>query len=178
MAATRRVLDLIVNALLLIGGVCIVLMMFVVVGDAFMRGVFNSTFPGAEEFSSNYFMIAVTFLPLAYVQKIKGHVIIELFTSSLPPRGIAGLDAFVGFACGIGALIFCWAASGKAAAMTRAGEYAVGTILVTVWPTRWMLAVGVFALAVALLFHAVEDARVAVGLDPPKDANEVSEEAV
>ncbi|MFA6264116.1 MAG: TRAP transporter small permease [Pseudolabrys sp.] len=172
MIASRRILDLIVNAMLIVSGICIVLMMLVVVADAAMRGLFNSTFPGAEEYSSNYFMVAVTFLPLAFVHRIRGHVIIELFTTRLSPRGIAGLDAAVGFFCGLGALIFCWATTGKAITMTREGEYAIGSILVTVWPTRWMLVFGIFVLAVALCFQALEDARVAAGLDPPRSADD------
>ncbi len=59
MIAAQRILAWVINALLVVSGVCIVLMMLVVVADAFMRGVFNSTLPGAEEYSSNYFMVAV-----------------------------------------------------------------------------------------------------------------------
>ena len=169
MSGLRRILDRLSDILMLISGISIMLMMLVVVSDAFMRGLFNSSVPGAEELSSNYFMVAVTFLPLAFVQRVKGHVIIELFTANLSPRAIAGFDALVHFACAIGSLIFCWAAYGKAMAMTRAGEYAIGTVLVTIWPTRWMVVVGMLVLALYLLLQAVDDARTALA-HPRHDA--------
>ncbi|MDI1343663.1 MAG: TRAP transporter small permease [Pseudolabrys sp.] len=163
----RRVLDWLVDALMVIGSVSIVLMMFVVMSDAVARGLFGASVPGAEELTSNYFMVAVTFLPLACVQREKNHIIIELFTSGLSPRTIAAIDAIVYFLCGIGALIYCYAAFGKAVAMTRADEYAVGTILVTIWPTRWMLVIGMLVLALYLLLQAIDDARTALGRGPP-----------
>jgi TRAP-type C4-dicarboxylate transport system permease small subunit len=166
MGLARRILDPIANVLLLAAGVSIVLMMLIVVGDAGMRGLFNGTLPGSQELTANYFMVAVTFLPLACVQREKGHVIIELFTGWLPPRIVASLDAVVYLACAAGTLVFCYATYFKALAMTRAGEYAVGTVIVTIWPTRWLVVAGALVLALYLLLNAAEEARTAVSGKP------------
>lgn len=162
MELARRILDPIVNALLLVAGLAIVLMMLVMVADAGARSLFNGTLAGSQEFTANYFMVAVTFLPLACVQRAKGHVIIELFTGWLPARIVAGIDAAVYVACAAAALVFCYAAYFKALAMTRADEYAVGTILVTIWPTRWLVVVGAFVLALYLLLNAAQEACAAI----------------
>ncbi|MBN8916879.1 MAG: TRAP transporter small permease [Rhizobiales bacterium] len=162
MGLARRILDPVANLLLLAAGVSIVLMMVIVVADAVARSLFNGTVPGSQELAANYFMVAVTFLPLACVQRDKSHVIIELFTGWMPPRAVASLDAVVYLACASGTLVFCYATYFKALAMTRAGEYAVGTVIVTIWPTRWLVVAGALVLALYLLLNAAEEARAAI----------------
>lgn len=162
MGLARRILDPIASVLLFVAGASAIAMMLIVTADAGARGLFNGTVPGSQEMTANYFMVAVTFLPLASVQRNKGHVIIELFTGWLPERVQRAIDAVVYLACAGVALVFCYAAYYKAVAMTRADEFAVGTVIVTIWPTRWALFAGVLVLALYLLLDAAENAREAI----------------
>ena len=170
MRVARGILDPIANLLMLVAGISIVLMMIVVVADAGARGLFNGTVAGSQEFTANYFMVAVTFLPLACVQRAKGHVIIELFTGWLPARIVAGLDAVVYLACAAATLVFCYATYFKALAMTRADEYAVGTIIVTIWPSRWLVVAGAVMLALYLLLNAAQEIYAAMTGKPAPGA--------
>ncbi len=168
MTVLGRVLDWLSNALVVVAGVAIVLMMLHIVGDATMRTVFNSTLPGTNEYVSYYYMVCVVFLPLAYIQRHRGHVIIELFTTGLSPRAIATFDALVFL---FGALVmayFCYAAAWKATAMTRNGEYVLGMILLVTWPARWLVVIGTGLTSLCFALQAVEEALVAGGRRAPR----------
>ncbi len=162
MGLARRILDPIANVLLCVAGLSVIAMMLIVVADAGARTLFNGTVAGSQEMTANYFMVAVTFLPLASVQHHRGHVIIELFTGWLPERVLQAMDAVVYIACAGVALTFCYATYYKALAMTRAGEFAIGTVIVTIWPTRWLVVAGVLVLALYLLLNAAENVAAAV----------------
>lgn len=157
MRALLRILDGISSALLAIGCVAILAMMIQVMVDVVLRNVFKLSVPGTEEIVSAYYMVAVAFLPLAFVQRERGHVMIELFTQNLPPRVNAVLDGIVFLACGIGLAIFTYAGTVKAIAMTEQSEILIGTIDVTVWPSRWFLAAGCGAMTLYLLLHSVQE---------------------
>lgn len=162
MQAIRRALDALSGLLLWLGGVAIVLMMVHIMVEVMLRTAFKLTIPGTEETVSAYYMIACAFLPLAWVQRSRAHVSVEVFTLWMPPRMLALLDGLVCLACAAGTAIFAWAATNKAIAMTRAGEILIGTMDVVVWPSRWFVPVGLVAMAIYMLLHAVADLHWAV----------------
>lgn len=157
MLAIRRALDAISGALLWLGGAAIVLMMVHIMLEVTLRTAFKLTIPGTEETVSAYYMIACAFLPLAWVQRGRAHVSVEVFTLWMPARALAALDGLVCLACAAGTAIFAWAATGKAIAMTRSGEILIGTMDVVVWPSRWFVPVGLATMALYMLLHAVAD---------------------
>lgn len=157
MRGLTRLLDIVADALLAISCVAVVAMMLQVTADAFLRTFLHWSVPGTEEIVSAYYMVAVAFLPLAFVQRERGHVMIELFTMRLAPRTNALIDSVVFVVCGLGLAIFTYAALMKAVAMTEESEILIGTIDVTVWPSRWFLPVGCGAMALYMWLHAVQD---------------------
>ena len=72
------------NTCALFAGILIILMMIHVAVDVFCRIVLNAPLYGTLEIVAGYYMVAVVFLPLAYVSGGEGHIFIELFTSKLP----------------------------------------------------------------------------------------------
>ena len=64
-------------------------------GEVMLRTAFKLTIPGTEETVSAYYMIACAFLPLAWVQRGRAHVSVEVFTLWMPPRMLALLDGLV-----------------------------------------------------------------------------------
>lgn len=163
MIATKRFVGLLSIAITLLGAVAILLMMVHIVADGLLRTFFSSGVPATMEFASFYYMVAVTFLPLAYIQIARGHVIVELFTGGLPRRTNYAIDGFIGLILTAGAGYFTYAATWKALAMTRVGEFAIGTIVLPTWPTRWFLVAGLGLLAVTALTEAIDDLLTAFG---------------
>ncbi|MBW3095817.1 TRAP transporter small permease subunit [Pseudohoeflea coraliihabitans] len=172
MAIARRLAGLLSVVITLVGAVAMVLMMVHIIVDAVLRTFFASSAPGTTEFVSFYYMVAVTFLPLAYIQCLRGHVIIELFTGGLPPRVVHAIDGVVALVIAGAAGYFAFAAGWKAIAMTRAGEFVIGAILVETWPTRWFVVSGVGLLAVVALLQALDDLYTAAGGQTPEQAAE------
>ena len=156
MAQLRRIVSLLCIIVSLIAAIAMVAMVVHIIVDAVLRNFFASSAPGTTEFVSFYYMVAVTFLPLAYIQSLRGHVIIEIFTQSLPARVRLIIDGFVALIIAGAAGYFCYAASWKAIAMTEAGEFVIGTILVRTWPARWVVVIGVGLLALIALLQAID----------------------
>lgn len=152
-----KCLDIISNSLLAVSCLAVVAMMLQVTADAFLRTFFHWSVPGTEEIVSAYYMVAVAFLPLAYVQRERGHVMIELFTMRLSPRTNAFLDSAVFTICGIGLAIFTYASVLKAVAMTEESEILIGTVDVTVWPSRWFVPAGCGAMALYMWLQALQE---------------------
>ena len=175
MTAIRRVIIYACNTLMMLGGLALLMMMLQICMDAGMRTIAHSSVPGTLEIVSFYYMVAVVFLPLAYVQLHRGHVIIELFTSGLSPRKVSFIDAVVYTFAGIAMAYFTMAAFNKAVAMTNLGEFVLGVILVFTWPARWFVVAGTGLMSIVYLFSAIEEFSYAFGRVKPTDAHSNSE---
>jgi TRAP-type C4-dicarboxylate transport system permease small subunit len=157
MRSLKKLVDQLSNVLLVLGGVAMALMMINVVVDIVTRNVFRLAVPATLELVSYYYMVAVAFLPLAFVQRYRGHVMIELFTLWLPARVNAFIDATVYLLGTIALGLFAYASFGKAIYMTGIGEMQFGIIDVVVWPGRWFVPIGVGAMALQLALQSIAE---------------------
>jgi TRAP-type C4-dicarboxylate transport system permease small subunit len=144
----------------LIAIVAIGLMCLVIVADIIAKFVFGKPITGTLEFVSNYFMISVVFLPMAAVQRARGHVDVEIFTLFLKPRGLAALDALVTLVGTVSMAWFTWISGGIAYEKFLSGE-AVGLAYhsVLIWPARWIIPFSAAVFAVILAEQSVASFR-------------------
>jgi len=156
-ATIKRLIDRLSSVLLVLGGIAMAVMMVNVAVDIVTRNLLRITVPGTLELVSYYYMVAVVFLPLAFVQRSRGHVMIELFTLWLPRRVNAFIDAIVYLLGAIGLGLFTYAAFGKAIYMTGVNEMQFGVIDVVVWPGRWFVPIGCGAMVLQLLLQATAE---------------------
>lgn len=162
MAGIKRLIDLLSTVLLVVGGVAMTCMMLNVAVDIITRNILQVAVPATLELVSYYYMVAVAFLPLAFVQRYRQHVMIELFTMWLPRRVNAFIDAVVYLLGAIALGFFTVATFGKAVHMTAIGEMQFGVIDVIVWPGRWCLPLGLGAMALQLLLQSTAEFAFAV----------------
>ncbi len=170
MIAIERWLDRLAAALMLLGGACLVLMMMQIMLDVFLRTSVKSSIPGTEETVAAYYMIGCAFLPLAWVQRARGHVRVEVFTLWLSARAAAALEGCVFLFCAVLAAVFAYATAVKAIEMTRTGEILIGAIDVVVWPSRWFVPAGLVVLVLYLLLHGASELARASGRAGPSAA--------
>lgn len=163
MTAIRRAIVFLCKAQICLAGIAMVLMMVQICADAALRTMFNSSAPGTLEIVSFYYMVSVVFLPLAYIQLQRGHVIIELFTSGLSDRTNAAIDGIVYVLATAAMGYFTYAAFEKALKMTELGEFVLGVILVYTWPARWFVVAGTGLMSVVYALSAVEEFATAFG---------------
>ena len=163
MTAIRRAIVWLCTAQIFLAGVAMVLMMVHICADAALRTLFNTSFPGTLEIVSFYYMVSVVFLPLAYIQLQRGHVIIELFTNGLSYRTNAVIDGIVYTLATIAMAYFTMAAFEKAVKMTELGEFVLGVILVYTWPARWLVVAGTGVMSIVYALSAIEEFATAFG---------------
>jgi len=87
----HKIIDRPISMLCSVGMYLVVVMVLMVVVDVVMR-LFGASVPGLSEVEV-LMMVTVTFFALAYVGVVKGHIVIDLFITKLPPPLRAAVDA-------------------------------------------------------------------------------------
>jgi len=128
------------------------LMMMHVTVDVTGRVLFNHPLVGTIEIVAAYYMVAIAFLPLGYIVGHEGHIVVELFTRGLSPRGKFRLDLFVDIVTCAYISLFAWETAAEATDQTVVGEvWETATGFVAIWPSRWLLPIGCVLMALFLL---------------------------
>lgn len=149
-AALLRIIDTISAALMVVASIALMLMMVHVSADVVGKFVFSQPIPMTLEMVSNYYMVAVVFLPFAAVERMNGNIHVELIYTHLPRviRRVLDLVSYVLFA----GLLYLLTTSTWNVAIKKfnVGEFIMGSYAVPIWPTRFLLPLGC-CLALALV---------------------------
>lgn len=136
-------------------GIALVMMMLHITAEVIARYVFGSPLHGTVEIVSTYYMVAVVFLPLALIERVNSHIIVELLSKHFPQRSQEILIAVVALVSALFFAAFAWQTWGDALQKYEIGEEALGTVSVTVWPTRFYVPIGCALLTLVLIHKAV-----------------------
>ena len=155
------------RALALIAGLGVVVMMAHICADVVARNVLAVSIPGTSEIVARYYMVAVAFLPLAFLERERAMIAVELIDRALPPRVLLLSDIAVGLLTTAVYATLTWVTY-----RTAASNYASGTFVDVlgarwpVWPSYFLPVAG-FALGTVLaLLRMVEAALPSVGRRP------------
>ncbi|MBI4182809.1 MAG: TRAP transporter small permease subunit [Proteobacteria bacterium] len=137
-------------------------MMWLIVANALSRKLLNLPLEGTLEITETLLPIIV-FFSLAFTQFRRGHIRVVLLTRHLPRAAQRAL-----FVIGllIGSLLFAWAAVGTwdfAAQSWAVGETEWGAIRFPLYPTKFIVFVGVLVLSLQLLLDSIRQALIATG---------------
>jgi TRAP-type C4-dicarboxylate transport system permease small subunit len=138
-----------------IGGIMLIFMMLHIAADVIARYVFNAPLHGTVEIVSAYYMVAVVFLPLAMIERGNGHIVVELVSQRFPRRVQDILIGVVALASALYFSAFAWQTWSDAIQKFAVGEQALGTVAITVWPTRFYLPVGCGLIVLVLIHKAL-----------------------
>ena len=143
-----------------IGSAVLVLMALQIVIDVFMRNVMGSGFPATAELVSKYFMIGVSFLPIAYAELQRRHVEATIVTDMMP-AWTRKFVFFLGF--GLSLVVYALLTYGtaiEAANQTRRRAYVeAGTMDFITWPGYWILPVCFGLMALVLILRLIQVLR-------------------
>lgn len=148
--------------------VFLLLMMLHVTADVFMKYFFNAPIEATIETVTYYYMIGVVFLPLAAVELRNEHIFVDLFVKRFSPRIQL---AFYVFACLCGMLYFgilTWQTLRDAIRATAGRETVMANFLFYVWPSRWVLPIGMGCMVFALGWNLCLAIRTGRALEPAK----------
>ncbi|WP_339948108.1 TRAP transporter small permease [uncultured Albimonas sp.] len=179
LAWVPRAVDLCNRVMLAAAGVALGLMMVNTVADILGKYLLNQPVPGTIAIVSWYWMVSVAFMPVAYVQARREHLMVELFTMRLSPRAKAGMDVAVAAAGALYMGLLTWLVWEEALVATRRGEFQDITVMdLPVWPSRWILPAAFGLMTAVLAIQCVLDLIHAVtGRPPPTPPGAAAPEA-
>jgi len=137
--------------------VVVLAMMVHICADVVGKMIFASPIPGTLGYVASYYMVAVTFLPLAYVAHSGGHIRVEFFTENWPPRRIRRIDGVIAL-LGVGIVGWFALEAGKSAqfSMSVGEQTEIAGGYLDIWPSRWLLVIGGGALSLYWLAEAID----------------------
>jgi TRAP-type C4-dicarboxylate transport system permease small subunit len=150
----RQALNSASSLLAFIAGCALILMTLHITLDVAMRYVFAAPLANTLQIVSTYYIVGIVFLPLAMVERLNAHIVVELLSQHLPQRVAELLIAFVALASALYFGAFTWVTWEDALQKYDVGEIALGNSQITVWPTRFYLPIGCGLLVVMLLYKA------------------------
>jgi TRAP-type C4-dicarboxylate transport system permease small subunit len=155
-----------------IGGVCAVLMMLQIVADVLWRWMFGRPISGTMEIVSNYYLVPLTFLPLAMVELADQHIAVNLFVKLLPVQAQRVL-AFVTTAIAVVFTVWlAWANLLEAIDSYRMGEVIeTAASVMIIWPSRFVVVLGVGFMGLVLVIKLFMRARARLSARSDLDGN-------
>ena len=158
-----RILGWVVNTSAFGAASIVVILMVLVVCDIFGRKVLNKPVPMSYEVGA-FMLVFIVFMGLAYSQRQKAHIRVEILTLRVPPRIRAVMDLFA-YTLGIaiyGAIFyetFKWSYHSF-----EIGEYVAGLINIPKWPSQFAMVFGALLLSLQFLSDWVNRAVDVVAL--------------
>lgn len=152
-------------AMIALAGLATVLMVVHILADVFMRTFMGAPLPGTLEIATHYYLVPMTFLPLAVVELRQEHIVVQAFTHFLSDRATHILDQAVRVVCLATLTLMIWRTVIQAIERTEKGEYVTAVFFdVAIWPVRWVLPISLAAFALAILYRLL----VGSGNDRPE----------
>lgn len=152
MRPLARLHTLLLDTLVLIGALAIVAMMLHVIVDVILRNVSNTPIPATYEIVTKYYMIALAFVPLAFVEGRGGMVQVEVIDPFLSARLRDALERLV---AALSAAVYgtlAWVTLLDAVDAFSTGAFVMAqTYRLPVWPGFFLPPLG-FALATVAVF--------------------------
>jgi TRAP-type C4-dicarboxylate transport system permease small subunit len=145
-----------------IGSIVLCLMAVQIVVDVTLRNVAGTGLPATAELVAKYYMLIVSFLPIAYAEVQRRHVEASVFTDMMPRKTRPAIH-LLGFTLSFmvyGLLTYGTAA--EAFRQTKRGSYVeAGTMDFYTWPGTWILPIcfGLMTLVLALRLFEVLTGR-------------------
>jgi TRAP-type C4-dicarboxylate transport system permease small subunit len=139
--------DAALSALALVGAVAVIALMVHVCADIALRNIWNQPIPATYEVVVNYYMVALAFVPLAWVEKSGAMIQVEVINGALNPVLLRISDVLVALFSAVIYATLAWVTWQVAVRQTAVGGFVTANqIRVPVWPAYWLPPAG-FALA-------------------------------
>ncbi|QKV17882.1 TRAP transporter small permease [Oricola thermophila] len=147
-----RLQDGFLALLALIGALAIVALMIHVVTDVALRNTTNTPIPATYEIVTNYYMIALAFVPLAWVERRGGMVQVEVIEPLLNARALLWSDRLVALVSTIVYGALTWVTWLTALKNFETGVFVMAQNLAfPTWPAYFLVPLG-FGLAALTTF--------------------------
>ncbi|MBX3575059.1 MAG: TRAP transporter small permease [Mesorhizobium sp.] len=150
------VLNRIIDATMIIGAAAVALMMLHIAIDVIAKFVFQTPLSGTLEIVSNYYMIVVAFIPLAFAERSNAHISVEVAVENFPSgiKHYLSLFALI-FSIAVFAA-FAWQGFVEAERARASGTFMIEqNIKILIWPAKYLLPVGAGLMAITQIAKLV-----------------------
>ncbi len=156
----ERAADRVAQGVALVGALGLVALLVHVTSDVVMRGVFDRPIPATNEIVSRYYMVLIAFLPLAWVERERAMISVELLDTVMSPAVRRVSDVAIALLATAIYAAIAWVTWGDAMKNWRIGSFVdVLGRQVPVWPTYFLPPAGLLLAAAVTLLRAVRTAR-------------------
>lgn len=143
----ERTADRLAQALALIGAIGLTALLLHVSADVLTRNLLDRPIPATNEIASRYYMVAIAFLPLAWVERRGGMVRVEILDALASPRFMRVSEFLVSLLAAAVYFVLTYVTWVDALKSWRTGTFVdVLGHQIVVWPTSFLPMAG-FALA-------------------------------
>lgn len=150
----KRAVLLMSSILGVLATIATLILMIAIVADVVFRTLYERSVPGILELSETT-LVAAVFLGMAYTGATNSHIVVDLLTERLP----ASIRRWVvAVAWTLTVAILVWMLFGtarRALDSTQAGEIRMGIINWPIWPSRWLIVIGLAAMLVVAIVNMV-----------------------
>lgn len=165
----ERMIRWLAGGLAAIAGLALLAMMLQTVVDVAMNNLMGRPIEGNLEVMSAYHMVALVFLPLAFVEIKHEHITVDLLVQTFPDRVRRTLDVFAYLVCSIFFGLLAYQTGLDAIESLRIGEILMTSIQITIWPAKFSLPIGFAAVTLVTLLHAWKSATDPAFVPVPED---------
>lgn len=143
------------KSLVLVAGIAVMLMLAITTLSVLGRYVIGAPIPD-DVVMNEFLMVFVVFLPFAFVQSQRDHIMVTLFTDKLSDRAKLILDAF-GFLLGFAFFaIMTYSAFHYFLDAWITGNYMEGPLSLPEWPVRFIFFVGILMFTLRFAIDVVK----------------------
>jgi len=135
------------------------LMVLHIVVDVVAKYALNAPIPGTLDFVANYYMVALVYLPVAFVELRGRSISVDLFYQWFPiplkylARAFGTIMSLVFFS------LLAYQSWFDALGAFAKGEFVDGTFLVVTWPSRFLLPLSFGLVVIVLIVRFVHELR-------------------
>jgi TRAP-type C4-dicarboxylate transport system permease small subunit len=154
-----RWLEIPINLLLWVALVGGFLMMVHVGVDVTGRTFFNRPLQGTTEIVSAWYMVAICYLPWAWLTRHDNHIVAGVFERIGTRRFGYWVEVVVKAFMLLYVAVFAWQTALRAVQQTEVGEvWEAAGGFIPVWPSRWLLPIAAVLMCAYLVLRIVRDA--------------------
>jgi len=152
-----RICDGINALLLLLAKVAICLMAIHIVVDVSMRVFSDSVIEGTIEIASNYYMVAIAFLALPFIQKQENHIVADFFSQRLGIKWHRIMAIIISFVMAAFLTTIAVETMLYAIKSTARQDYIELTFMrIYKWPAEWLIPVSFLMSAIIALLQGIQ----------------------
>jgi TRAP-type C4-dicarboxylate transport system permease small subunit len=160
MQVLERAADRVAQGLALVGALGVLALLVHVTLDVLSRNLFQQPIPATNEIVSRYYMVLIAFLPLAWVERSRSMVSVELLDMAMPVRARRLSDALVALLATVIYAAIAWVTWEQAMRNFATGSFVdVLGRRVPVWPTYFLPPAGFFLAALVTALRTITSAR-------------------